>query len=840
MVQNKKTVAELKNELYVATLIEEHKDDKFWLTKSVKEEYDEECIERLETAKDMSITREQALSWVEELEMPFYKEKDILLYLLLTFSIHHLEISKLTDVEKNFAEGLIISEFNHEMETTSLAISVVVERLHRWYKTPGINHDFVVKYMELDCNKGLNCFEPFSHFFDYSETLAYSMDELVIYKCLQSCAISFLSEEKLHDLFYMGWSSSDYPGLSEDQIEEIVEKKIQSSISDFLNSPKIRLVSNSEANNIKSQKSKFVLFDKERQYDCILLPLEFLFAYDKPMSIDFFMDHVCDEGRVILYGRPDEDDNSSSNSEYRKRIERIAHRIDFSTFFAKQKLGGGMEIYIFKKGKTSNNVDVFYQYESGSFGRIDVIHEGMFNQVELTSDDLVALNYDMSKLEWIPSSHVTANERYLTLEDFMDASKEEHIRWKQTDFGTVFTPDHYATSFDTFVVHPSSLRESQVDDKWKKISEPVFVIRRNPFSVAYVMASTEQPVFFKEMTMTFSVKKEMVDPTYLYLLSTNGKLEQLVKGCPDYFFDDNNHVLFVDERKVSHVGYWPAKSLLCHKGLIAIPTIQAQREYCEIAEKAERNRIERAAMAQYRQDIHERKHALGQIMLQMRSSWDALVMAKEENEGIISDNYVFGKKHPHTVRSIFESVESYIDELSKGIETFTPEDNVIYQTKEQINIAEYLEDYVKKHSNPCYDFEIINNPAPSDNGLFVFSRNALDTILQNIVFNAWKHGFKSRSMGNVIRLSWSEDENSVQLLISNNGSPLAKSMDNDNLFRYGKTTSRNQESIEGHHHYGLGCYQVWCLMRDKGQGDVQCISEPEKQFPVTFRLIFNK
>ena len=67
MVQNKKTVTELKNELYVATLIEEHKKDKLWLTKSVKEKYDEACIKRFENARDMSNPQNEAfLSEVKE------------------------------------------------------------------------------------------------------------------------------------------------------------------------------------------------------------------------------------------------------------------------------------------------------------------------------------------------------------------------------------------------------------------------------------------------------------------------------------------------------------------------------------------------------------------------------------------------------------------------------------------------------------------------------------------------------------------------------------------------------------------------------------------------------
>lgn len=833
MAQNKKTVAELKNELYIATLIEKHQNNNVWLTKTFKEKYEKILAEYLKNAQQLSISQEKALTCVEKDFAPYYREYDVLLYLLLTFSMSHLDISKLTENEMSHAKDLLISDFEHDMDNTRHAISEIISHLKEWYRTPSINHAFIVKSLELDCNNGLNCFEPFSHFFDYSETLAYSMEELVIYKCLQSCTISCISKEKLHDLFSMGWSSSDYPGLTEEEIEEIVEEKVQSKIANFVNNPRIKLVP-------ESTNSENWQFDSEKEYNSILLPLDFFFAYAETMNIDFFMNHVCDGGRIILYGCPDKDDNSSSNSSYRKKIEKIAHRIDFATYFAKQKLGGGEEIYVFIKGKTSSAVDVLYPYDSNLFGKMDITHEGMFNQVALTSEDLIAINYDMSKLEWIPSPHVSVDERYLALQDFLAASKDEYVRLKHTAFGKVFSPDNYASSFDTFVVNPSSLRETQVDEKWKKVSEPVFVIRQNPFAVAYVEASADQPVYFKEMTMTFSVKENVVDPKYLYLLSTNGKLEQVVKNCPEEYFLFDDYTLYTDERSVSYVGFWPAKSLLCHKELIAIPSFAKQKELCESLEKSERRRIDRAAMAQYRQDIHERKHALGQIILQMRSWWDELVFAKEENDGCIDDNYVYGKKHPHTVKHIFESMESYLDELSKGIETFTPEDNAIYQTKEQINITDYLEDYVNKHSNPCFDFEVVSNPVSTDKGLFVFSRNALDTIFQNIVFNAWKHGFKDRPQGNVIRLSWTEDEDTVQLLISNNGSPLEESMNNNNLFKYGETTSIGEESVDGHHHYGLGCYQVWCLMRDKNQGDVQCISEPEKDFPVTFKLIFNK
>lgn len=839
MVQKKKTAAELKNELYIASLIEEHCKDNVWLTKTFKDRAETERSEFAEQVKqNPSLTVDEALKWYEEDVNPYYKEQDILLYLFLRHSISHVESSKLNEEEVSFAKKLIIADFQYSSDDIALAISVIINRLKYWYRRPNLNHEFIIKSIEEKCSKGIGCFEPFSHFLDYSDTLAYSMEELVIYKSMQSCMIATMTEEELKDHFFIGWSSDDYPGLSVEEIKKIVDAKEKENVSNFVNTSKVRLVTSSD-NNKQDSIESIIWQSKNKEYNNILIPIDAYGSHIDLFDIDFYMEHVVKGGLVIIFGSSKGKDleDFQNDTTYLEVKEKITKRPELSTYFAKPKFGG-VEVFILQKGKTHGKVNVFYHYDSSRLSALDIKLGGMLNQIELTAEDLIALDYDMSKLEWIPTPHAVEGEYYGCLADFLSASQDVYVRRNQTAVGKVFSPDNYATSFDTFIVPLESLREAEVDDKWKKVSEPVLVIRQKPFSVAYVEASDNQPVYFKNMAKTFSVKKNVVDPKYLYLLSTNGKLEQLVNGG-DYYEDDSR-LLYIDERNVHHIGYCPAKDLLCYKGLIAIPSLSVQKEQSEMAEKAERNRIERAVMSQYRQDIRERKHALGQIMCQLRSSWDALVLAKEGNHGLIDDKYVYGRKNPHTVKYIFESINAYIEELGIGIETFTPEEDIRYQEKEPINIKDYIDEYTKKHPNLNYEFEILSNPSTIDKGVFVFSRRALDKIFQNIIFNAWKHGFKGRTQGNVIRISWCEDEESVQVFISNNGSPLDNSINNDNIFKFGKTTSRGQELEDGHHHQGLGCHEVWCLMRDKGQGDIQCISEKDSEFPVTFKLTFNK
>lgn len=845
MAQNKKTVAELKNELYIATLIEKHQNDNLWLTSISKNEFESKKTSAMEYAKKTGDTK-FASSYIDR-QFPILKETDLLLYLLLKYSISNVEHSKLNDRELSCVKEIILKEI--EFNPEHFSIEDVAECLKEKYASPTFVNEKIKDIVVDICKDGVRCFEPFSHLLDHSEQLVSSLEYAVVFKCLYSIILTDSEKEEVKSKFHLeyvpeiGKSKSWEEKMAAFNQHQEEEKKAAEA---YIIQNKIHIVDGIEK-GISSIPNIWQYANQEK-YSSVLL--SFLTGRNNTIDVspnmifqfDKIRDYVDKNGYIVVLLEKDFIDTIRpfSTALANKLIEFKNSLVRHSELDAYIPDNGllEMDVYILKKGKDDKNVHVFYNVDRPT----DYLHRGNnFLQCRImTQEDLAAIGYDLSKANMLPTIHANDGESFHPLSDLMEASKDEYVRLKLTAFGKVFSPDNYASSFDTFVVNPSSLRDAQVDDKWKKVSEPVFVIRQKPFAVAYVEASADQPVFFKEMTMTFSVKKDVVDPKYLYLLSTNGKLEQVVKDCPEEYFQFDDYTLYTDERSVSYVGFWPAKSLLNYKGLIAIPSLAKQKELCNSFEKTERRHIDRAAMSQYRKDIHERKHALGQIMLQMRSSWDALVFAKEENNGCIDDNYVYGKKHPHTIKHIFESIDSYMNELGTGIDTFTPEDNVIYQEKEQIYIKDYLEEYVKTHSNPCYDFEIVTDMTSSGKESFVFSRRALDTILQNLVFNAWKHGFAGRAQGNIIRLSWKEEEDTVHVFVSNNGIPLAASMSNDDIFKFGKTTSINQESVDGHHHLGLGCYQVWCLMRDKGQGDVFCISEPKKEFPVTFKLVFNK
>lgn len=838
MTQSKRSIAELKSELYISELIEKHKTEDSWLVNFVRDRFEQKNRSILAKGESSRSLLTEAYNQ--------YKELDILFYLLIAYFKEFENPDLPSDVltPDSFLCGNIDVSWEHiEPEVLSCFLEKTMQSFYTLSEK-------IKNVLTKLCNDGINCYEPCSHFLTYSEQFVATREEktIRIYFYLLSPSNKESRIDDIASVHGIGlkdlkdcWNKNHQPDeefdiyIAEKELLEFRRSPAEIEVVSWIKNEKI-MISSGEELSANSAEGKYNFVNTkiwkncQKTYDNIFLSLGAGNSFfDKDVvSFDFFdireaLNHVSNGGHVILHMQ--ESIMKRLNWDMAEIHKRMLDAGSLSGIISDTYMCDEL-FYIFEKGKEDDLINVRFPI------RIDCDNsdyaenfESHFMQIRYR--DLVALDFEVEKIPKIPTFHANEGERFLQLSSLLTSTRGEIV--SDPTLGRIFEKSRCAEDWSSFVIEPESLREAEVDSKWKRITTPVFVIgNQNPLRVAYVKASTEHPVFFRKYDLTFCIKDENIDPRFLYLICTNGQFQSVadLEYCNTFSYD---------------IDLWPSEALLIlSQKLIAIPSLPKQKEQVELAEIAERNRIERAAMSQYRQDIHERKHALGQIMLQMRSFWDELVFAKEENHGIIDDGYVFGTKHPHSVKYIFESIDSYMRELGTGIETFTPEDNYIYQEKVQIDIKAYIEDYVKRHPNPSYEFEFVNNTSSDGKGKFVFSRKALDTIFQNIIFNAWKHGFKGKTNGNVIRFSWSEDEDTIQVFISNNGLPLDDSMSNGNLFKFGRTTSRGQESIDGHHHQGLGCHQVWCLMRDKGQGDVQCISDKKSEFPVTFKLTFNK
>ena len=262
-----------------------------------------------------------------------------------------------------------------------------------------------------------------------------------------------------------------------------------------------------------------------------------------------------------------------------------------------------------------------------------------------------------------------------------------------------------------------------------------------------------------------------------------------------------------------------------------------------------------AVLKEFKEDMHMKKHAIGQTIFAVNNWMKLLNLARKEGNGTISDTDVIGKKHPVSVAEIFDNLEASMKRLKTQISTM---DTGSQFTPKEFGVGSFIRNYISTHPRSefqyvdltnglaTYDLPVINDEAgdfkiaendyilrKGDDLYFInFPEEALTIILDNIVSNACSHGFKSNEKSYYIRFKVELSGKYISLLISNNGESLHKDLDTQSIFKYGNTTSDTNDG-----HYGIGGYQVWKLMKDFN-GTSEVISTPEDNFTVTYRLTF--
>lgn len=261
----------------------------------------------------------------------------------------------------------------------------------------------------------------------------------------------------------------------------------------------------------------------------------------------------------------------------------------------------------------------------------------------------------------------------------------------------------------------------------------------------------------------------------------------------------------------------------------------------------------------FRKDIHMMKHGIGQTAFNLQNWFQVLNVARKTGNGTIKDTDEISSMKVK-VSEVFDNVNNALKLLSRQISTF----DVGYGMQESsFSLSEFVENYIKSHPFPNVRFISNMNDwkTPDDHEMPVvedidlehmqatisgdhtipkgspidtieFSENALSIILDNIVSNAVAHGFKDASKEHKMRFELSMEGSNYILCISNNGSPLPKKDNLDEVFVWGQSSG-------GAGHAGIGCYQVRDLMKNFG-GAADIISTPEDEFTVTYVLTFTK
>ena len=257
----------------------------------------------------------------------------------------------------------------------------------------------------------------------------------------------------------------------------------------------------------------------------------------------------------------------------------------------------------------------------------------------------------------------------------------------------------------------------------------------------------------------------------------------------------------------------------------------------------------------YRKAIRMRKHALTQSLSSIEAMFYALNTYREKH-GVLDNNDVISRIKKTAVHEAFEFISQGLNDMMPALEHIV-EVEYTFAKPEWIDPEKFIEDYIQKNKNGWLNFmpvvtwghgnnqiaQDLKNPVSGDViikkgeslNLFLFPKDALERVFENIISNAKAHGFSDKSRNDYqVRFSWHTDGMSLTIEIENNGSPIPSDRNTASLLEYGVSTKLHHDG-----HNGIGCNEIDDIMQ-RYDGTVEIASLANDVFPVKYILTFNR
>lgn len=256
-----------------------------------------------------------------------------------------------------------------------------------------------------------------------------------------------------------------------------------------------------------------------------------------------------------------------------------------------------------------------------------------------------------------------------------------------------------------------------------------------------------------------------------------------------------------------------------------------------------------------KREVRSTRHAMIQTLSALSSNWEQLKMFAELHEEGIKLSDTVGRINPISVKDLMGSIGYAMSTLQRQVESLRFE-KPDWGKDAEINPYKFINDYIATHSSPSVRMVNIGNDNVADfpyfddetgdakyhhtdaAEIFYAPVRLLERIFNNIVANAQAHGFTSESSNNEIRFDWKSEDGGIVITIANNGCPLKDGVSGEDVLMSGFTTALNENASDGTLHSGQGGFEIKSLM--EGLGTVEVISQPNAEFPVIYKLTFEK
>lgn len=399
--------------------------------------------------------------------------------------------------------------------------------------------------------------------------------------------------------------------------------------------------------------------------------------------------------------------------------------------------------------------------------------------------------------------------------------------------GIIIDDSTLSDDFFNYEIHPDRIAPMTLYGSSRIITDPVLLLATKKGSIkpSYCLASEETPVYITPDVKAYKIINSTVYPGYLCM--------ELSKRLKD------QSKAFNPER--------PLSGLLMTR--VGFPSLNAIRSYAEqknifeniqiefqegqIRELGLQQTINKMVTDQMAQ-IRQRKHSLMQVTSPLALDWKDLKEYLLENHGKFNENDSIGKLHPITIGELMTSISEHINTIETRIKHFTDDDYWNYGPVEDIDLLEFVEDFINKHKSSRYKY--LFNPSEDEKTYLIrLPRKALLQVLENIVSNAVSHGFISHDNESAYYIKFDIDydhQDEPVLEVSNNGEPLHDGVDTEFIVAEGRSTKLDhKEDDKAECHHGLGGKEIFDILK-KYDASINVLSSPEEFFTVTYRIIF--
>lgn len=256
-----------------------------------------------------------------------------------------------------------------------------------------------------------------------------------------------------------------------------------------------------------------------------------------------------------------------------------------------------------------------------------------------------------------------------------------------------------------------------------------------------------------------------------------------------------------------------------------------------------------------KREVRSTRHAMIQTLSALSANWEQLKMFSNDHADGIKLSDKVGRINPISVKDLMGSIEYAISTLQRQVEALRLE-KFDWGQEVAINPYKVINDYITSHSTPMIrmvnkgtdnvaDFPYFDDETGEAKhhhtdaaDIFYAPEKLVERIFNNIVANAKAHGFTADSANNEIWFDWKSENGGIVITIANNGRPLKDGVSGEDVLMRGFSTALNENDFDGKLHSGQGGFEIKSLM--EGLGTVEVISQPEAEFPVIYKLTFEK